>query len=241
MSHKIVSEWKLLTSQLENLLSRSFDPTEQVPEPTEEQTEDIHQVAYNLAQVACNLSKSKVNYMHLAADMAQVSSDLAKLASTLSLILVHSHPRRESASTDSSMTPLQFDSTSEKGPSVDDGPRLPVHDLHIEEILPSPPLTCTVVTPDLVQVVVCNLVDQVVDHPEQEKITIIIDPPQSQPEQKDTPTQPDTPPQPEQTITPIKKISWDPEPEVSSSTPLPPPTLATVHPPLKKIMIRRKK
>jgi hypothetical protein len=211
MSHKIVHELKLLTSQLEDILQRPRDPTFHLPEPSDETTEDVHQIAYNLAQVSYNLARPDINYLYLAADMAQVSSDLAKLASTLANIL---HMRSRDDSTDSSMPPLHFSSenNSSHGLSVDICQPIGTTDI-TEEIIPSTPLSCHLELPinhnppgvDLDQKEVKKSVDRLVEQVEQ------VEHQASQP----------TP----------KKISWN----------LGEPSVQTLRPPLKKILIRRKK
>lgn len=204
MSHKIVHELKLLTSQLEDMLQHPRDPTLRLPEPSDEQTEDVQQIAYNLAQVSYNLARPDINYMYLAADMAQVSSDLAKLASTLANIL---HMKARDVSTDSSMPPLQFVSeiNSSHGLSVDMCQPTGTTEI-TEELVPSTPLSCHLELPmppsDLEQKEIKQVVDSLV----------------CQVEDQVSQTAP-------------KKISWN----------LGDPSSSTLRPPLKKIMIRRKK
>lgn len=215
MSHKIVHELKLLTSQLEDILENPQNPTLHLPEPSDEQTEDVHQIAYNLAQVSHNLARPDINYLYLAADMAQVSSDLAKLASTLANIL---HMRSRDESTDSSMPPLQFSSetNSSHGLSVDVCQPIGTTDI-TEEMIPSTPLSFHLELPNThrpsnvdqqeISQVVHHLVNQV---------------------------------EPQTSLSTPKKISWNLDPPVQSSCPISNPT-STLRPPLKKIMIRRKK
>ena len=225
MSHKIVHELKLLTSQLEDILENPQNPTLHLPEPSDEQTEDVHQIAYNLAQVSHNLARPDINYLYLAADMAQVSSDLAKLASTLANIL---HMRSRDESTDSSMPPLQFSSetNSSHGLSVDVCQPIGTTDI-TEETIPSTPLSCHLELPNTHRPL--NMEQQNIAH--QQEISQVVHHLVNQVE-------------PQTSLSTPKKISWNLDPPVQSScsisNPISNPT-STLRPPLKKIMIRRKK
>jgi hypothetical protein len=227
------------TNDVELLLTRPFDPTKNLPKPTTEQLEDIHQVAYNLAQTSYNLARPVINYEHLAVDMAQVASDMAKLASSLSAAL----GKKEKNTNEDEMNTSPSPSPSPSPVPMLIYETLEGHNLHPVEL----PLTRTE------SYSVPRSEEVMIQSPTPHKVRWI-EPGCTIPTPKPTPTPTPTLVSPNPVPPPtLVSPNPTPTPTLVSPNPVPPPTptlvsptpqdqlSSTHHPPLKKILIRKKK